>query len=844
MRPNLIQSYLNNMPAVQPDKKDRNLDIEYVLSNRTFIKPLPSKGHLIERGILSAPAAVAKNIAYDTRALGKSIIGKANDHELGKVNDIGMKAGGLMIAAYLMTRKQAPLAKAMELVGLVSFFASMSIWPKVALQWPAQLIHGFNIRQKYEEKQKDDDHFGKEKMFFQDPQYLAWSLYSDQKINKIGDWMGVPKDMNNRRDFIQEKMKKIAVQNNTMWMLTAGFATPVLSALICNACEKPLKSYLGNLRAKKADTLISNVSTSAEKFKDVASLKELNELLDQNQDRKLTPELTKKIKTILTRGFDSVTSDAINQDLDDILQINNKKYISGNELPNKIIENIRGFLGQIVPADKIDKVLPKEEAVRTILNSYSNELSEVDIKKIIASVGTDIKKNIKNYNIDNPNAALNDKLILNKLFNIKMSENPIAKALHAKSTAKLTPEIIKKLKSVSEIFTDFKAKNAVLDEYVYLKAAAAPETVIANTWNEITDSLPKLFNISDKEITDTRYDRKMVGKLLREKIEKIVSSDQGEYDKVVQSLRDKITMLNSKMEALNTSSTSNGSYKSIVDSIFGQLPQLFEEQGVNMPNSLNRINGSFGSLKNIQLSFVSNRLLGIRSSLYRLLNTLDFYKRIADIGEISGTHTAALHAYMPREVKEEIVEMAKNMSLEGTTSDFITKFYKTRNPNPNLTDLENIEVVAGKVKNKYLGQTVKGGKVDLPQDKMFFNEIIKLLFENPLHPKTSELISSGSIANELSEYRQDFIKEIGNADYFFKPFHTVNSANKNTKSYRQFLLMGMAPDQMFSTTMKEMFNTRKWLKMFGGFGAGLLAVTVLSQFFFGKMKTPEDAKHD
>ena len=56
--------------------------------------------------------------------------------------------------------------------------------------------------------------------------------------------------------------------------------------------------------------------------------------------------------------------------------------------------------------------------------------------------------------------------------------------------------------------------------------------------------------------------------------------------------------------------------------------------------------------------------------------------------------------------------------------------------------------------------------------------------------------------------------------------------------------MGMAPDQMFSTTMKEMFNTRKWLKMFGGFGAGLLAVTVLSQFFFGKMKTPEDAKHD
>ena len=325
MRPNLIQTYLNNMPAVQPDKKDRNLDIEYVLSNRTFIKPLPSKGHLVKSGILSAPAAAAKSLAYDAKSLGKSVTGKANDHELGKVNDIGMKIGGLMIAGYLMTRKQAPLAKAMEFVGLASFFAAMSIWPKVALQWPAQLIHGFNIRQKYE------DSFGREKMFFQDPQYLPWSLYSDQKINKIGDWMGVPKDMNNRRDFIQEKMKKIAVQNNTMWMLTAGFATPVLSALICNLSEKPVKSYLGNLRSKKADNMLSNVSAVSEKFKDLSSAKALDDLLSINQDKELTPELTKKIKDILSKGFDPLTSQAVKDDLDDILSINSKKYVIGEE---------------------------------------------------------------------------------------------------------------------------------------------------------------------------------------------------------------------------------------------------------------------------------------------------------------------------------------------------------------------------------------------------------------------------------------------------------------------------------------------------------------------------------
>ena len=43
--------------------------------------------------------------------------GKANDHELGRLNDIGMKLGGLAIAGYLFTKKQTPLTKVMEFVG-------------------------------------------------------------------------------------------------------------------------------------------------------------------------------------------------------------------------------------------------------------------------------------------------------------------------------------------------------------------------------------------------------------------------------------------------------------------------------------------------------------------------------------------------------------------------------------------------------------------------------------------------------------------------------------------------------------------------------------------------------
>ena len=102
----------------------------------------------------------------------------------------------------------------MEFIGLASFFGAMDLWPKLALQLPAYLIHGFNIRQKYE------DSYGRKKLFYQDHQFIPWDLYSDKEINKIGDRLGIPKDIPNRREFIQEKMRKIALQNNTMWMLT------------------------------------------------------------------------------------------------------------------------------------------------------------------------------------------------------------------------------------------------------------------------------------------------------------------------------------------------------------------------------------------------------------------------------------------------------------------------------------------------------------------------------------------------------------------------------------------------------------------------------------------------
>ena len=44
---------------------------------------------------------------------------------------------------------------------------------------------------------------------------------------------------------------------------------------------------------------------------------------------------------------------------------------------------------------------------------------------------------------------------------------------------------------------------------------------------------------------------------------------------------------------------------------------------------------------------------------------------------------------------------------------------------------------------------------------------------------------------------------------------------------------------MFYNLFNQKYNTNKWFKVFGGFAAVLYTVTAGSQFFFGKLKTPE-----
>ena len=840
MTTNLIQNYISasktlpqqpkmqgqNVQSAQKPKPD--FDIERELNNRTFIKPLPSKGRLLNGNIFNAPAIMVKDAVYDVKAFKHAMQGNANDHELGKLNDVGLKLGGLAIAGYLFTKKQTPVTKGMEFVGLGSFLASMAIWPKLAIQLPAYLIHGVNVQKQYE------DSFGRKKSFYQDPQFIPWDLYSDKEIDKMGNRLRVPKDIPNRRDAIQEKMKKIAIQNNTLWMLTAGFATPVMSALICNQTEPYLAKWLNNRKNKKADLILTNLDEHSKKYDTHNATNNIENQIKLHAGKPITEEVINSVADAF-EGMDSVTAESFKADLRELMTSNT--HTISKDSTKAISKNLKDiFKGKPISKDAVDAIIPNENNMFNIFkenNFIKTDADDKALKAISDKILLAVKKNVETYNQNRPEAEQLDFEYIKKLIRShKVNEHPIKSVLNNSTSATFSQEIQANLRNIAKAFDAFNAKTNALNEYAVTKVGSAPETVIANYWNNISKDLLTTLGISPKEIEKVRFDRNLTGELLRNKIESIVSDD-ATYKKVMKDLVAKVASLDSEIKPSDITT-----YNEKVDTLFNEFGEfLKDKQFSTSAKAIAGVNNNdnVGTLKNIQKSFVSERLSGVKSSFYRLINTLDFYRRIA-----KNVNSIDILKQYPREVREELIELCKIITLQGHSSDNATKFYMLRNPHPS-DDMSDIVVKNGKIENKYFGKGAVNTTTDIPNDKFFYQRAMQLMFGDKMDKETTEILEGSIIKPNVTEYRENVVKIIGGENYFAKPRHRISPVNDAGSEFK-FLLTGIAPDELFFKAGQQAFNTRKWLKIFGAFGGVLLGVTVLAQFFFGKMPDKKAGK--
>lgn len=828
MQTNLIQNYkFNNIQMGSSQKQDKPaFSVQDKLYNRTFIKPLPPTAKLVNGSLLNAPAELVKDWVYEAKSLKDGLRGKANDHEVGKLNDVGMKLGGLAIAGYLAARKSTPLTKAMEFVGLGSFLAAMSIWPKIAIQLPAKLIHGINTRQAYE------DSNGRKKPFALDTQFLPFDLYSDKKIDKIGNWQRVPKDLPNRRDFIQEKMRKEFVQNNTLWMLTAGPATPILSGLICCLSTPYIEKFLAMRDNKLNEKMLEDFPNSVKAARNNSVIDKIETFIQFNKDKPLNENVVKELTEIFSHGFNPVLADGIEADLNKLLE--NKKFIIDNSIIQHINKNITLTLANDIDEEIIKQIVPTNEQISSIFENggYVNKAFEPkEHKQLISEIRNVLINNVNEFNKIQGNPKLNPDFIEELVSNVDLKADPVKNGLKKVPARTFDVETQKTIRAIANAVTDFKAKENILHKYAYKKVAHAADSTLAFEYNKITGQLVKILGISPDEFEKARYDRELMNTLIRKNFIRI-ASDKTEYGKVMTQLADIVSGLDTNIKGSDIASYNNHLTTSFADSA-KQFSKLDMKHTVDRLIGLNPESGK-GSYKNVMRDFVADRLHGVKFALYRLISTLDMFRRIETLQNAS----VLTNPDIPREVKEAHLEMVMRESIQAHSSDYAIKFYDPRNPHPDLTDFSNIELEKdGTPKFKYLGKE-KLKKVDIPQDYKYYQNSMDLMHGGSMHSESVEILKAKNLLDTLNDYRKNIIEILGGEEYFIKPEH-IAKITKTSTSEQRFLLTGISLDELFTKMSKQKFNTKTWLKTFGGFGAGLLALTVGAQLFFGRVKVPE-----
>ena len=779
------------------------------IKTQQYIKPQEAKGHLVSSPIVRGPKTIISDAKYNLRALKDGFTGKANDHQLGKLNDIGMKIGGVGLAAYIATQKATPKTKLMEFVGLGTFLAAMKLWPKLAIGVPAKAIHGFDPNQEYV------DSFGRKKPFFQDPQYTPWDLYSNEELQKVGDKMGVDKNAQDRNDITKSNMSKIATKNNTLWMLTAGIASAIFSALACNKAEKVIDPALEKVNNKKADDLLRNFDAESAKRAEKTTSemqKDLDKIFEENKGKTVDEKLLEKISGRLAKGLDPVTSEGVAEDVKNML-VNGKSVINEN-LAETIANNTKEVLAQRLTEEQVAKLTPSKEELTKHFNEtkvMGKEVSEDEAKDVRISVAKMVFAKAKKEGLSE------DKLKFVK----KSVAQAAGNAIKSNSASVLDENAMKKVSAAGKLMSELQAKDSVLTDYAQIKVADKPESVIANYWNTVSSSLIKTLGIDFNEMEKVRNNRELVQSMVRGKIEEI-TSDDAKYSKAMGEIAKTMSELDKKIKPEDTKK-----YVQLVgktyDDAAGKLHNQGMEATANKLTALS-VNGK-GSLKRVKQTYFEERIAGVKNSFSRFVNTMDVYRRISK-GNIPNDGSS-------REVKEAMMELVKQTTLQGHSSDHSIKFYFNRSQdNSTNVDRSQVEVKDGKVVNKYFKE---GKGVDVPGDYDFYQKAMNFMYNSEMDKTTVESLKKVGLENQIRTYNNEVFTKIGGADYFTKPNHKTTGDQGASSEYK-FLLLGVAPDEMLTKTVQQTYNSQKWGKTFGTAGAVLTGLTVASQFLFGKGK--------
>ncbi len=836
-----VQPNIENTKSHKPYKEAKG-----AVKTTNNTRPLKPEGHLVHDSVVTVPKYFLKDRAYDIKALKDGFQGNANDHQLGRLNDVGLVIGGLGIATMLAARTKNPMLRLMEYTGLGAFLASMSLFPLVAIKAPSRIIQGFDVGKEYIDDQ------GRKKSVLQDPNYIPFDMYQGdypgEDLDIIGDRMGIPRGIKNRHDLIKEQMRKVGIQTNTLWMLMAGGATPVLAALMCCGLEKLVAPAMEKSRNQSYNAKITYALRKTEEMgNELNNLKanklskDVEKILVNYKGKQLPKVEYDNLVKILTKDMDANASEGIRADLAKIFMPANKNAYSVND---NFADNLAKTIKLNLPSSNntvLERVfVPTSAEITDIIKKFdSNNITEEEL----AVIKSEFKK-LFDSKISNESGMTKEAL---NAYKNQIVDN-ISKNIKSNSSKYVNDSNIKDVTDFAKVLGEFKQNQKLLDKCKSFKIEYAPETVIARSYSKFENTLLDVLDIKYKDLKQMRESEQYAKEIFEKHLSEL-TRDEAKYQEAVS----KLAKVMSDMEInLNGKHNTESHLKDLITGIEN-----------NYNNTAKRLD-TIGKFKN-----TIDRL--VKEDVATLSNSVESKQDLFDILDGVKANKYAGKDYWSLS-REERVEYAKynskgvGSSKNQEISRIIERYQGAKNSFNRVLHLFDIykrplpegeydKEVAKFGRNAVIGASCPDHtmKLNTPNNSEFYKDVMRRTWSTNLTDATekglnvSKDVSTGDIQGRFKKYLKRFQDIMGNNNIdFTKPNHILDASalNQYTKSEQtrmsKFNLVGQNSIDLIKKAAERRYGNQKWLRIASAIGGSVVGATIAAQFGFGKIRNPHN----
>ena len=756
-------------------------------------KPQKPRGRLIGKTEWVGP----KCFLGDVKAIGKGLKGQANDYELGRQNDLALAAGSYSLAAYLSTKTPTTKGKIMEFVGASVFLGMMKLWPKIAFQYPLEARYGVNYRQKFE------DSYGRIKEFYQDSQYTPWDLYSQKEYDKMAKKMGIPANTKNKNEKVQERAHDIALQANTWWMLTAGPASGIGTALICNRLEIPAHAVAQWIDVKSAKNHLNKIKieevTKDYKPHNTKNLKSIKSLL--NSSNTLTGDVVDKLANLLIlvgkdEKADTTAIEAMKKQIESLMP--EKKFNAKN-----VLDYFK---------NPSEKTIYKEQNLKSLIKEYNIDLSKIDPLKITNT--DEFLKALQNSAKDK-NYAINGA-------NIQDMFGPIVKQIDSMfNPAQIDGDFKNSIYELYNRIDAVRTNQKNLFNFFQKTVGKVDGSMISNQANKFTDSFIKALGIKGKDLakasTNDDAAREIITKYMQE-----AAKDENKYKKVIESLakiqENILNMLDDDLLKTYMKKVEQGTKVFGKDDKFSIIQQHFLGSKITL-------NGS--QLKVYQSQY-SRLIEGIQAYFAKPIMALDIFRRI-ETGDLE-KRWKSIQDKDPnlKNVKyEDIKNIIKDMFTKNDKiSSYTTKHGIDKNSlykaiyklvYPTIEDARQLKEIA---------KGIDGKKSDLN------------IYKSMLAKNTSEILENKEkVLQVLSDISAKINFWLGSGEDPLNPkclTHGGYETRLNSNIFAKDDLASQSFERMLSDAAKRKHNTKIWSTVMITGAITTVAATIIGLLTIGK----------